>query len=241
MRTKLALAVAVALAGRAVVSASEADVAWIGKLPGVTLQSSKTTSSEGLKAIYTLSGDAASTMDSVRSGLVERGWTIDKAADVPAGSASVRSLSAEKQGARLKLSVTGAMGIGTLTLSLRGGSASAGPSAGSYGSSSGTGSSVSAATSGGLVVAGRAVTETHDCGGGDVSVNGSSSMITLKGECGTVTVAGNSNTVTIKAKVRAIHAMGRANTVVWSAEKNPQAPVVKHVGSQNRIHSDAQP
>jgi hypothetical protein len=230
MGKKLALAVAVALAGSALASASETDVAWIGKLPGVTALTTKTTAAEGFKGVYTVSGDPAAAMESLRSGLVDRGWTIGKAAEV---ADTVRSLTAEKGSARLKAALTGAMGVGTLTLTLRGGSASAGATASS-------GASVSVGSSGGVVVTGRAVTETHDCRGGDAAINGNSSMITLEGECGTVTVAGNSNTVTINAKVRAINAMGRANTVVWSAARNPSAPAVNHVGSQNRVHADSQ-
>ncbi|HET8643994.1 MAG TPA: DUF3060 domain-containing protein, partial [Vicinamibacteria bacterium] len=85
-----------------------------------------------------------------------------------------------------------------------------------------------------------AVTETHDCGDRDVSVTASRSGITLRGTCRTVKVAGNSNMVTIEGSVQAIHAVGRANTVTWSARKNPRPPEVKHVGSQNRVRSDAE-
>jgi len=248
MSTKRALAVAAVavLAGGVAAAASDTDVAWIGKLPGLSMQTSRTTSSDGFKAIYTLSADADATMDSVRSGLTQRGWTIRKSADVPAGGVEVRTLTADKDGARVKVSLTNALGMGTLTVSLRGGTA------GSSGSSSrssgdlediirGTVEGGAAATTGaGLMVVGNAVTETHDCNDGDVSVSGNSSGITLRGACRTVRVAGNANTVTIQGTVQAIHAVGRANTVIWSAAKNPRAPIVKHVGSQNRVHSDAE-
>jgi hypothetical protein len=81
---------------------------------------------------------------------------------------------------------------------------------------------------------------TRSCGGGDVSVTASSSEITLRGACGTVKVVGNANTVTVDASVKEIHAVGRANTIVWSASRNTAAPVVKHLGSQNRVRSDAE-
>jgi Protein of unknown function (DUF3060) len=245
----LALAAAVLAAGPA---AADTDLSWVGRLAGLSLQTSKTTSAEGFKAIYTMSGGADATLDSVRAGLAERGWTIRKAADVPAGSVEVRTLTADKDGARVTIAVTDVMGAGTLTVSLRGGAAggspSATPSEGTVGAivrgalegeeTASTGAVVSAGAS--LVVAGNAVTQTHDCGARDVSVTASRSGITLRGTCRTVKVAGNSNTVTIDATVQAIHAVGRANTVTWSAKKNPRAPEVKHLGSQNRVHSDAE-
>jgi hypothetical protein len=241
MNWKRAL-VLVAVAGGAIpAAASETDLSWIGKLPGLQAQASRTTSTDGYKAIYTLTGDAGATLDSVRNGLTERGWTIQKSTDVPAGSADVRTLAAGKQGARLKVSIASALGVGTLTVELRGGEPGSGATGEAAVVAGGSGGKATVAVPGaGLVVAGSRVTETHDCNDGDVSVNGNSSGITLKGTCRTVTVAGNSNTVTIRGSVQAITAVGRANTVIWSADKNPRAPVVKHVGSQNRVVSDAE-
>jgi hypothetical protein len=239
-----AVALAIVFTAGAAQGASEADLGWIGKLPGVTLQTARTTRTDGYKAIYTLSAAADGTMESVRAGLVERGWTVEKAADVPAGAVAVRTVTADKDGARVKIALTEALGVGTLTVSLRGGDARA---SGASSSRSGgaaedivQGALEAAGVGGGLVLAGNAVTETHDCGGGDVSVTASRSMITLEGTCRTVKVVGNSNTVKVKAAVQAIHAVGRANTVIWSAARNSTAPAVKHVGTQNRVHSDTE-
>jgi hypothetical protein len=242
-RPMVAVALAAVFTAGGALGASEADLAWIGKLPGVTLQTARTTRTDGYKAIYTLSAAPDGTMESVRAGLAERGWTVEKAADVPAGAVAVRTVTADKDGARVKIALTEALGVGTLTVSLRGGDARA---AGSSSASGGAAQDVvqgaleAAGVGGGLVLAGSAVTETHDCGGGDVSVTASRSMITLEGTCRTVKVVGNSNTVTVKAAVQAIHAVGRANTVIWSAARNSTAPAVKHVGTQNRVHSDTE-
>jgi hypothetical protein len=244
MMRKRALAGAImavlAMAGAAL--AGEADVAWIGQLPGLTVQTSGTTSYNGFKAVYTMTSGADAAMESVRKGLLERGWTIKKDAEVPAGGAAVQSLSAQKGTARLKVSVTNVMGVGTLSVSLRGdagGGSAPAATAGDAAPAAG-GSEAGGSSSGGVVITGRAVRVTRSCGGGDATVTGSSSEITLQGSCGTVKVVGNANTVVIEAAVKEIHAVGRANTIVWSAGKNPAAPVVKHLGSQNRVRSDAE-
>lgn len=248
MKRALVFAAAV-LASRAAPAVAGTEVDWIGKLPGLSLQTSKTTASAGFKAIYRLSAEVDATMDSVRSGLTERGWTIRKEADTPVGGLEVRTLTADKDGARVKVSVSNAVGVGTVTVSLQSGAAAGPERSRSSSRSSGSvddivrgaleGAGMGSA-GGGLVLIQNGVTETHDCNGGDVSVNGNRSEITLGGECGTVKVLGNSNTVTVEATVQAIYAVGRSNTVVWSAQKNPRAPAVSNVGSQNRVHSDAQ-
>lgn len=220
--------------------AGEADVAWIGQLPGLAVQTSSSTSYNGFKAVYTMTSGADAAMESVRKGLVERGWTIKKDAEVPAGGAAVQSLSAQKGTARLKVSVTNVMGVGTLSVSLRGDAGAGSAPAATARDAAPAAETAEAAGSGPVVIAGRAVRVTRSCGGGDATVTGSSSEITLQGSCGTVKVVGNANTVSIEAAVKEIHAVGRANTIVWSAARNPAAPVVKHLGSQNRVRSDAE-
>lgn len=97
-----------------------------------------------------------------------------------------------------------------------------------------------------------AVTATHDCGEDpEVSINGSSSTLTLVGTCTKVAISGSSNKVTIQASDKVsvsgsmnevaieaankIAVVGSANQVSWKKGLKGAKPKVSNVGTGNKI------
>jgi hypothetical protein len=109
------LAAAGLLAAGAGFAAADTDLAWIGKLPGVSPRPGQTA---GPKTVYALSKDVDATMASVREGLVQRRWTFVKPAPPAGKAAPVRTLIAEKEGTRVKVVGGPAKGASTLTVTV---------------------------------------------------------------------------------------------------------------------------
>jgi hypothetical protein len=127
-----------------------------------------------------------------------------------------------------------------------------GPVAGSRRRGSRTASTAEAATSGpdsepvpsearrqsaretAVVIDDNAKTETIDCAGNDVTVDGNLNKLSLTGECRNVDVNGNGNVVGVEAAV-AISLLGNRNTVTWRRGVAGKDPRVSNLGNGNTV------
>ncbi|MGW2524209.1 DUF3060 domain-containing protein [Streptomyces sp. NPDC001617] len=78
--------------------------------------------------------------------------------------------------------------------------------------SSDSNGSSSPSTDTALKVSGTGVTQTIDCAGRDVVIDGGTNTLVFKGDCGTVTLNGSGNTVGVES-VDTMKVKGQANTV----------------------------
>ena len=96
-----------------------------------------------------------------------------------------------------------------------------------------TDSGITARSAKDIVVRENNRTETLDCAGGSASVDGNSSVLTLRG-CRKVTVNGNGNKLEV-AGATAISLLGNGNEVGWSPGAGGVAPTVSDLGKKNAV------
>jgi hypothetical protein len=77
-------------------------------------------------------------------------------------------------------------------------------------------------------------TETIECAGNDVTIDGNLNKITLTGECRSVDVNGNGNAVQVAAAA-AISSLGDGNTVTWYRGVAGKDPRVSNLGNGNSV------
>jgi hypothetical protein len=239
-RTLLAIGVALSLAPA--VRAAHPDLAWIGAIPG--LKADLTKSGATSQGIYTVTGDPAAVFEKLQAGFLENGWTIEKFTNV--GMVGIRTVVAVKEGTRAKavlaagesliVNITPAEGAATRSRSagtdtihvIKPAPAPATPRT----------ATASAAKPAGarLEIRQSRTTGVWACDGTDVEVHGTGSEITLEGECREIEVHGARNRVDIKGRVFTIKAAGRDNVVNWSAAANSSAPRQKVSGFGNQVN-----
>lgn len=228
-------------------ASSNADLDWIGDLPGVSVLA-KETGSGYSRIVYTVSGSPDGTLERVREGLSEQGWTIQKSIGGSVlGIVTGRTLVAKRGDARAQISlsqVTILLNHLVVELTGGGGARTSTPSGG--------GASTTSAPAPSRRPSARTVT--NDCGDGgdlfiknsasaitvaghcdDVFVSGSSNDITFEGDCRDLFVSGSANSIRLEGLVNSIHASGDDNTVTWSAARKGKGPSVANSGQNNTI------
>jgi hypothetical protein len=90
-----------------------------------------------------------------------------------------------------------------------------------------------------IVISDNGRTETIDCDGGSVSVDGNFNKLSLTGECQSVEVNGNSNVLRVQAAA-AISTAGNFNTVTWSRGVGGRDPKLSNLGTGNKISRKAE-
>jgi hypothetical protein len=109
-------------------------------------------------------------------------------------------------------------------------------STGSGGGSSAPTTSTSSTSSGGSSGGGALTftesgrTESVECAGRDVAINGSANKLTFTGECATVSITGSRNEIGLE-RAAAIEVTGSLNTVTWSTG----TPKTSNTGTGNKI------
>jgi hypothetical protein len=98
---------------------------------------------------------------------------------------------------------------------------------------------VSAAAARDIVVRENGRTETLDCAGGTASVDGNSSVLTLRG-CRDLTVNGNGNKIEV-AGAATISLYGNANDLGWTPGPGGDAPKVSDLGKKNVVTPSSRP
>jgi hypothetical protein len=96
------------------------------------------------------------------------------------------------------------------------------------------GVTVGTAGKGSLTIAASDVTETHDCAGGSVTVDGSDDVLTLR-HCPELTVTGGGNRIVLVGPVRRIRLLGGENRVQWSEGEGGRPPKVETPGAANEV------
>jgi hypothetical protein len=249
-RTCLAVGVALCLAPAAL--AGSAELAWIGEIPG--LKADLTKSGQTSQGIYTVTGDPAAVFDKLQQGFVRNGWTIEKFTNV--GMVGIRTIVAVKEGTRAKaVLAAGESLIVNFTPAADGAERSRSTStdtinvikpapaartapAAKPAPAAKAAPAVSAARPAGprLEINQSQTTGAWACEGTDVVVRGTGSEITLEGNCGEIAVHGIGNRIEVRGRVFTIEAHGRDNVVNWSAAANSSAPRQKVFGHGNQVN-----
>lgn len=203
---------------------------WIGSLSGVTTRSAQEKNGR-YQAVYSTAHGPA-TLDSIRAGLMRRGWMVDTASGAEAFRAKKSDLRMEVslQGEQLTVQVLQAARPG------QGGTVSAQQSSGSAPAPppSEPRPVITAP------VTERILNDNHlsgdiQCQGGEIILNGNDCVVRLLGQCSSLVVNGSRNTVSIPGKVDNIQVNGTRNQVLWSGYANPNAPSIVDEGQGNRV------
>jgi hypothetical protein len=117
-----------------------------------------------------------------------------------------------------------------------GGGGSPDANANAPGSGPGSAAATSAQRAPGTIVAAN-TTQTYDCGGGPVTVQGFANTLHLVGECPALTVTGYGNKITVD-RVDAITVTGRNNTLLWGAGISGD-PKIANTGLDNTVRQRA--
>ncbi len=220
--------IALLVAGVAWAGPSADAARWIGSLSGLTTRSVKEKDGR-YEAVYTVS-QADATLDSIRAGLMKRGWMVDTAAGATAFRArkGTMRLDVGLQGEQLTVLVmpTGSPGHGG-TFSAPGSSQAAPPEA----------PPVTVPTP---PPTEKILNDDHfsgdiQCQGGEIILNGNDCVIRLLGGCSGLVVNGSRNTISIPGRIDNIQVNGTRNQVLWSGAANPNAPSVVDEGQANRV------
>lgn len=245
----LVLAIAAALAAVSPAAAADADLAFIGKIPGVKTQLQR--GGPTGEAIYTVTGDSAAVFDKVHAGFVSEGWTIEKFRNTGVAGVALRTIVAVKGGTRVKVLMNAAGSDSQIIVSKApAGDASAADTAAAAGAlrdvinvtresappaTSGTASSSARAAGPRLDITGDRTKGTYACSDTRVVVASNWNTVTLEGQCREVVVNGNWNKIRITGSVGTIETEGGWNNVTWSAASNPNAPRLVNSGQKNEI------
>jgi DUF3060 family protein len=238
--------------------AGDAELAWIGQIPGLkpALQRGGPTG----EAIYEVKGDPAVVFDKLHAGFVRNGWTIEKFRNTGLAGLALRTVVAVKDGTRAKAILAAGEG-GSLIVNFapaegaaRGSTssstdtinvirASAPPPASSAPDTAAAPVRPRAPAAGAARPAGPRLeinqsrtTGVWACEDTDVVVRGTGSEITLEGNCGEVVVHGIGNRIDIRGRVFNVETHGRDNVVKWSAAANATPPRQRVFGAGNAIN-----